>query len=229
MRFLTLLKKELREASPWIVLAVLSLLSLSWLMIRMKAMDQGRWYYNIPSSGNIIEQHMIFRADIMLESAILMFFLSIALGLILGIRHFWIPEFTRTWQFLIHRSVTRSAVVSAKLTAAAIFMASLATAWLCLAGYTQKSGNVTIPPEPGIISLGIFYAYLGFIVYLGTTLCALTQARWYTTRMFGLVFVLMMFIAILPLTNFPHALGITVVVFVVLLVQIYHTFLKREF
>jgi len=229
MRFLALLKKELREALPWIVLAVLSLLSISWFMIRMKAFDQGRWNYNVPSNGTVIDQYMIFRADIMLESAVLMFFISIGLGLVLGFRHFWMPGFTGTWQFLIHRSVTRSVIISAKLTAAAIVMLCLSLAWLLLAGITGISERIIIPPESGIVGLGIFYAYLGFIVYMGTSLCAITKARWYTTRMFGLFFVFIMFLVIVSQTSFAQAFFISVVFFVVLIVQIYEIFLQREF
>jgi len=229
MRFLALLKKELREALPWIVLAVLSLLSISWFMIRMKAFDQGRWNYNVSSNGTVIDQYMIFRADIMMESAVLMFFISIGLGLVLGFRHFWMPGFTGTWQFLIHRSVTRSVIISAKLTAAAIVMLCLSLAWLLLAGITGISERIIIPPESGIVGLGIFYAYLGFIVYMGTSLCAITKARWYTTRMFGLFFVFIMFLVIVSQTSFAQAFFISVVFFVVLIVQIYEIFLQREF
>ena len=229
MKFLALFKKELREAVPWIILAALSLLVISWFMIVMKARDQGRWYYGAISNGEVMDGYMIFRSDIMLESAVLMFFLSIGLGLILGIRHFLVPDFTRTWQFLIHRSTTRSIVLTAKLTAAATIMFCLSIVWLILAVYTHVSDRVIIPPESGIVGLGIFYAYLGFIVYLGTALCAMTTARWYTTRIFGLFFVFIMFIIILSQTNIAVVFPLTVFFLIVLVVQIYGTFLQKEF
>jgi hypothetical protein len=108
-------------------------------------------------------------------------------------------------------------------------MLCLSLAWLLLAGITGISERIIIPPDSGIVGLGIFYAYLGFIVYMGTALCAITKARWYTTRMFGLFFVFIMFLAILPQTSFVHAFFITVIFFVVLIVQIYEIFLQREF
>jgi len=195
----------------------------------MKTFDQGQWHYGAISNGNIINQYMIFHTDIMLGSAVLMFFTSIGLGLILGIRHFWVPDFTRTWQFLIHRSVTRTVILSAKLTAAAILMLCLSIAWLLLAGYATVSERVIIPPESGIVGLGIYYTCLGFIVYLGTALCALTMARWYTTRMFGLLFIFIMFLMIVSQTSIAFVLLTTVFVFVVLIVQVYETFLQKEF
>jgi len=229
MRFLALFKKELREAVPWLILAALLLLAISWFMIHMKAYDQSRWYYNAISNGKVIDTYMIFRTDIMLESAILMFFTSIGLGLAVGIRHFWVPDFTRTWQFLIHRSATRSLILSAKLTAAATVLLCLSIAWLLLAGYAYLSERVIIPPESGIVGMGIFYAYLGFIVYLGTALCALTTTRWYTTRMFGLFFVFIMYMLILSQMKFTFAFLSTVFFLAVLIVQIYETFLQKEF
>ncbi len=229
MRYFTLLKKELRESMPWIVLAVLSLLTISWFIIRMNPNAHVRWLYGAISNGSVIDEYMIFRPDIMLESAVLMFYISIGLGLVLGFRHFWMPGFTGTWQFLIHRSVTRRAILAAKLIAAAVVMLCLSIAWLLLAGYAKTSKSVIIPPESGIVGMGIFYAYLGFIVYMGTALCALTKARWYTTKLFGLFFVLITCTLVLSQMSFLLVFLITAVVFFVLIVQIYETFLKREF
>jgi len=230
MRFLALLKKELREAVPWIILSVILLFIISWFLIRMMAVYRGaEFYYGMLPSGKVIEQYLIFRTDILQGPAVLMFFISIGLGLVLGFRHFWMPGFTGTWQFLIHRSVTRPAIISAKLAAAAILMFCLSLAWLLIAGIAGKSERTIIPPESGLVGLGIFYAYLGFIVYMGTALCAITKARWYTTRMFGLFFVFIMFMAILPQKSFANAFIITVVFFAVLIVQIYEIFLQREF
>lgn len=230
MRFLALLKKELREAAGWIILSVILLFVISWFIIRLVAVYHGpEYYYGMLPSGKVIDQYMIFRTDIIQGPAVLMFFVSIGLGLILGFRHFWMPGFTGTWQYLIHRSVTRSAIISAKLAAAAILMLCLSLAWLLLAGIAGKSERIIIPSESGIVGLGIFYAYLGFIVYMGTALCAITKARWYTTRMFGLFFVFIMFLIILSQTSFAQAFFISVVFFVVLIVQIYEIFLQREF
>jgi hypothetical protein len=230
MRFLALLKKELREAVPWIILSVTLLFVISWFLIRMDAVYRGQeWYHGMLPNGKVIEQYMLFRTDVIQGPAVLMFFIPIGLGLVLGFRHFWMPGFTGTWQFLIHRSVTRPAIISAKLAAAAILMLCLSLAWLLVAAIVGMSERIIIPPESGTVGLGIFYAYLGFIVYMGTALCSITKARWYTTRMFGLFFVFIMFIAILPQTSFAHAFFITVVFFAVLIVQIYGIFLQREF
>ena len=230
MRFLTLLKKELREAIPWIILAVISLLVISWFIMRLMApyFDQ-QYYHGMLSNGTIINEYMLLRTDILQGCAVLMFFISIGLGLVLGVRHFWMPGFTGTWQFLIHRSIKRSVIISAKLFAAAILMLCLSLAWLLLAWIIDKSEKVIPPPESGMVGLGIFYAYLGLIVYMGTALCAITKAKWYTTRMFGLFFVFIMCLMIFTPVSFAWAFLISVVFFIILAVQIYQTFLQREF
>ena len=63
MKFIALLKKELREAMPWIILAVISLLVLSWFMISMKVHSMQRWPYSPIKNGAIVSQSDIFRSD----------------------------------------------------------------------------------------------------------------------------------------------------------------------
>jgi len=230
MKFLTLLKKELREAVPWIILAVITLFIIGWFIIRLHIIYYTeQFYFGILTTGTVINQGFIFRTDIIQGIAVLMFFISILLGLALGIRHFWIPGFTRTWQFLIHRSIKKSTVLSAKISAAAILLFCLSLAWLLLISLISISEKIIVPPDAGIVWLGIFYAYLGFIVYIGTSLCAITRTRWYTTKMFGLFFVFIMYLMILGQTKFLNAFLITFVVLALLIIQVYHIFLQREF
>lgn len=226
MKFLALLKKELREAVPWIILAVISLLVLSWLEIRAAIRGQKRWFLSDITIGKTID---VFHSDIIQSSAPLMLYISILLGLALGIRHFWMPGFRGTWQFLIHRSVRRTTILFAKFMAVLIAMFFLSLTWIMLAVYTHISKKVIIPAESGRVILGIFNAYLGFLVYIGTSLCALTRARWYTTKMFGIPFVLIMFIFILIMPNLACAFIMAIIVFSVLMIQIYQIFLQREF
>lgn len=229
MKFFTLLKKELRDSLPWIFFVIILLFAISWFMISMKAYSLRNWPYSPIKNGTIVGLDNIFREDILLESAVLMFFLSILLGLALGYTHFWMPFFRKTWQLLIHRSVTRSAIIASKLSAAAIVMICLSLAWLLLAGSAGMSRRVIIPPDSGIVRLGVFYAFLGFIVYMATALCALTKARWYTTKLLGLFFGFVIYIIIISQAYISRALFISILAFIVLIVQLYQTFIKREF
>jgi hypothetical protein len=240
MKFLTLVKKEFREALPWLLLAALFLSISSWVTINLQISNQKSWFAGKTSTmfderdlwdkyGDYLKEDDIFQPDIMRKSLRFMFYIPIGLGLILGVRHFFLQGLDGTWQYLIHRSVKKSTIVSSKLVAAALAMSCLVLIWLLFIGYTNISKKEIIPAGSWMVYLGIFYALVGFIVYMGIALCAITKARWYTTRIFGLFSVLIMLLVILSVTEFIYAFIVSVFVFGILIVQIYQTFLQREF
>jgi hypothetical protein len=226
MKFLTLLKKELRDSLPWILLALVFLLIMGWIAISSQIPEQENWFNKKLQSDKIIE---IFQPDIMRQATSEILNISIALGLVLGIVQFWIPGFAGTWQYLIHRSVRRTTIISAKLASVIIIMSLLSLEWVLLAGYTHISKQIIIPADTGIVYLGIFYGYLGILVYLGTAICAITKTHWYTTRMFVLVFALFMILIIIYLSSFIQAFIAFIIVFIILTIQVYQAFIQREF
>ena len=229
MKFLTLLRKELRDSLPWIIFTIISLFMISWYMISIRSYNMLRWPYGPMQNGAIIYEGNIFIEDIMLGPAFLMFFLSILLGLALGFMHFWMPGFRGTWQYLMHRSVSRLSIINSKVSAAAIIMICLSLAWLLLAEFVDMSRRIVIPPESGLVRLGVFYVFLGFIVYMAIALCALTKARWYTTKLFSIFFGLIMYLIIISQPNIYRAFVISVLAFIILIVQLYQVFMQREF
>ena len=229
MKFLTLLKKDIKDAIPWIIGSIMLLYALCWFCIRMKLYGMSQEGYVIFKNGEVINQYNIFKSDILQEPADIMFFITILLGLALGFIHFWMPGIRRTWQFLIHRSANRSTIITSKLSVAAMMVICMSLAWLLLAGVVSKSKSIIIPPDIGIIHLGVFYAFLGFIAYLSIALSALTRARWYATKLFGLYFAFVIYILIISQVNPYRALFISILAFVILIVQLYQVFLKREF
>ena len=67
------------------------------------------------------------------------------------------------------------------------------------------------------------------MVYLGTALSALSAARWYTTRVFGLAFAtLAAFVILLP-WHPGRVFVLAVLAIAILLVQTVAAFLSREF
>ena len=230
MKFLTLLKKELREGIPWIILSIIFLYVISWFIIRLTLIyHTEQFYFGMLVKGAVINRDLIFRKNIIQPVAVLLFYIYIILAVILGLRHFTIPEFTRTWQFLIHRSVKKSHILTSKLAAGGIIIFCLSLAWLILACLAGASDKIVLPPDSSIILLGFFYGYLGFIVYAATGLCALTKARWFTTKSFPLIFIFIMYLMIFGQIKFINAFLVTFVVLALLIIQIYQTFLKREF
>ncbi len=231
MRFLALLKKELRESLPWILLAVVLLLTVGAYMLRIEA------YYGRPtrylsrlSPGVTLDPNTFAHYSVLQVSAVWLLVISIGLGLVLGARHFGIPFFTRTWPFLLHRSTGRMTILAAKLTAATIAIAvSLSTAWLILYLYACRPGLFTVPPYYTNLIDGWLFTVLGLVVYLGTALSALSTARWYTTKIFGLALVTIVIFATIVESSRPWAIAITIITAAILLSQIIHIFLTREF
>jgi hypothetical protein len=200
-------------------------------MLRMEA------YYGRPtrylsrlSPGTTINPSTFTHYSVLQVSAVWLVVISIGLGLILGARHFGIPFFTRTWPFLLHRSTGRMTILAAKLTAATIaIVVSLGTAWLILYLYACRPGMFAIPPSYTNLTDGWLFTVLGLVVYLATALSALSTARWYTTKIFGLLLVTIVISVMSVETSRPWFITITTLTAAILLSQIIHIFLTREF
>ncbi len=229
MKFFTLLKKDIKDAIPWILVSIISLYILCLFSVRMRLYSMNQEGYGGFKNGEIVNQNYILREDVLQGSTVLMFFITILLGLALGFIHFWKPGIRKTWQFIIHRSTTRTAILLSKISVAAIMVICMSLAWLLFVKIVSNFKSVIIPPEAGIVRLGVFYAFLSFIAYISIALCALTKARWYTTKLFSIIFGLVMYAIIISQAYFYRAVFIFVLAFVVLIIQLYQVFLQREF
>jgi hypothetical protein len=230
MRFMALLRKELRESLPWILAAVIALLVIGGYSIRSQA-TRGKygWQLNV-GPGQAVEPYRLLAPSVLQDSATLLLWVSIGLGLALGARHFGMPSLTRTWPFLLHRSTTRTAILLAKLLAGIVAqVVCLGLAWLLLFKYASRPDLFMIPPPTPMIADGALLILLGLLVYCGTTLSALSKSRWYTTRVFGLALAGVVVFAMAFHSSRPWALATILIAALILLSQIVHTFLTREF
>ncbi len=230
MRFSALLYKELRECLPWMLLASIALLALGVFFLRVEVQyDYPSWYYSRLSPGTIVEPHLFTYNSILGITGPLLLLSSIGLGLVLGVRHFWIPNFTRTWPFLLHRSVSRNTILAAKLTATMIaFIISLGPVWIGLYRYACRPEVFPRLQTPRVFIEGWIFIILGFVTYLGTALSGLSTAKWYTTKILGLAFATVIIMTFSSLTPGGLLVAITVGT-AILLSQIFQTFLRREF
>ena len=231
MRFSTLLRKELRECLPWMLLAAIVFLALGVYFLRAQINYRTpSWYYSRLSPGAIVEPHLFTYYSILGVTGPLLLLSSIGLGLVLGIRQFWIPNFTRTWQFLLHRSVSRKTILAAKLTAASIaFVISLGPVWIGLYRYACRPEVFPIPQTPRIFIEGWIFIMLGLVTYLGTALSGLSRAKWYTTKIFGLVFAAIVIFTTFPQCSLVWIFTMIAVSAAILLSRIFDTFLRKEF
>jgi len=231
MRFLALLRKELRECLPWMLLAALVFLAFGGFFLRALAYDQRHYrYYPNFSSGTLVEHVQLTQHTPLLLTGSCLFCSSLGLGLILGVRHFWIPHFTRTWPFLLHRSVSRKTILAAKLTAGTIaFVISLGTVWVALYWYANQLEAYPIPQTVRVFIEGWIFIMLGLVVYLGTALSGLSTAKWYTTKILGLAFATVIIVTTFSQWSLVWAFAVIAISVVILLSLIFDTFLRREF
>ena len=231
MRFLALLRKELRECLPWLLLVAIAFFALGGFFLRAEAYDRSHyWRYSRISAGTTVSHYDLTYFPILKGTGPWLFLSSIGLGLVLGVRHFWIPHFTRTWPFLLHRSVSRKTILAAKLTAAAIaFVISLGTVWVALYWYASRPEVFAVPPTFRVFIEGWIFIMLGLVVYLGTALSGLSTANWYTTKIFGLALATVIIVTTLSQWTLVGVFTVIAVSAVILLSQIIDTFAKREF
>lgn len=231
MRFSALLRKELRESLPWMLLAAIILLAIGGFTLRSQAyFRQFNWLHQPFESGSVVDLNRLTPYSPLAITSIWLLITSIGLGLVLAVRHFWIPLFTKTWAFLIHRSVSRQTILGAKLTAATMaLVVSLGVVWIGLYRYADRLELFTVPPPARFFIEGWLFIVLGLVVYLGTALTALSTARWYTTKIFGLAFATVVICMIFLQWRISWAFAMVIIGIVVLLTQIIETFLNREF
>ncbi|MBN2271324.1 MAG: hypothetical protein JXN61_11960 [Sedimentisphaerales bacterium] len=231
MKFLMLLRKELRESLPWVLLAAVVLFAIGGLMLRELARyDLVSWRHSQLVAGQPVSPYLLTQDSVLTGSAGLLFAVSIGLGLTLGVRHFWMPHFTRTWPFLLHRSVSRMTVLGSKLAAATIaFIVSLGTVWIALYWYACRPEIFLVPAPVKALIDGWIYIVLGLMVYLATALTGLSRARWYTTKIFGLAFATFIFLGVTMQRTVLWAVLVIAFGMAILLFQVIETFCKREY
>jgi hypothetical protein len=233
MRFLALVRKELRECLPWMLLAGLLLLTVGGWMLRYEAERVQRRLAEPPrlSPGSAVTAaHEFTRPHLLSGPAQWLCLLAPGLGVVLGIRHFWMPLYTRTWSFLLHRSVGRLPIWLAKCGATAIaLVVSLGAVWSGLYWYARRPDVFVIPAPARDLIVGWVYVALGLVAYLGTALSALSAARWYTTRIFGLLFAGLATVVIVCQWNLGRVAVLLLLTLFILASQAVATFLDREF
>ena len=231
MRFLTLLRKELRECLPWMLLATIAFFAIGGYFLRAQVhYGYYDFHHRYFSPNSIIESYPLTHSSPLAPIGPLLFVIAIGLGSVLGLRQFWIPHFTKTWAFLLHRSTNRKNILAAKLTATSIaLIISMGLVWIVLYWYAFRSELFILPPTERVFIHGWIFIILGFVAYLGTALSGLSTAHWYTTKIFGPAFATFVIITTISQWSLAIAFIVIIISAVILLIQIYDVFLNREF
>jgi len=236
MRFIALLRKELREAVPWMILAGIVFLFFGSVIIQDNAERHYRPYElwntgtNSDDSIGISSHNFISRSRYFREIGPLLFFISIGLGLVLGGRQFWMPGFLKMWPFTIHRSIKRCSILWSKFTATLIaFTISLGGIWTLLFLYTSRPGIFSYLPRGRIYVEGWLLILTGLVIYCGTALAGLAETRWYTTRMAGIGFTMFILTLAMSHTTLTGCFATILIGLLTLVIQIISTFSDKQF
>ena len=218
MKFRALVHKEFRECLPWVTLAAVVFLLLASFDILVKSRATAWIFYS---------SRLFARTPIQDIGQILLW-TATPLGAVLAIRQFWLPEFTATWPFLLHRPCGRMTILAAKMTVAGFaLLLSLGIGWSAIYAYSRYA--LPLPPTLRVFAEGWLFIALGGVVYLGTALVALENSRWYTTRVFGLFWALATIILVMLQWQILTAALVVVANAMLLLFQVIATFAGKEF
>lgn len=231
MKFLALMRKELREILPWILFAAIAFLAIGLFIITLEEHNpRYNWRYSSLVPGSNVDMHQLLITSVLSVNSIWLFLISIAFGLAIGIRQFWIAFFTKTWAFEFHRSVNRRTVLIAKLSAAIIaFLLAMGGTWTFFYIYSSRPDLFMVPPSMRNFLEGWIFIALGFLAYLATALTALSRAHWYTTKAFALPLAIIILSIVFSQWKLGQALIAIMIGIVILLSQVIYTFLNREF
>jgi hypothetical protein len=158
------------------------------------------------------------------------FIAAVGLGLALGVRQFWVADFTGTWGFVLHRSTHRTTILAAKMCAGLIsLIAAIGLVWSYLYWRMNLPDCLPVPLHGRHFIEGWLTIGMGLLFYLGAGLAGLSKAKWYTTKVMGFGFAIWMFITITRQGTLWWGFGTLAIAVVVLVCLIWETFLNREF
>jgi hypothetical protein len=121
-------------------------------------------------------------------------------------------------------------VLAAKLTAAAVgLVLVLGGSWVGLFWYACRPDVFGVPQPARIFIEGWIFVVLGYVTYLGTALSGLSEARWYTTRIFGIIVAAIVIFVTVMQWSMAWALAVIAFSTVLLLSQLFDTFATKEF
>jgi hypothetical protein len=229
MKFLTLLKKELRECLPWTVLAAAFLLIIGSIWLRDQMLQDIENQYRVFERYSMVQNYELVKRPLG-DIGLLTFVSAVGLGLALGVRQFWIDDFMGTWGFILHRSSHRTTILSAKIFAGLIsLIAAIGLAWCYLFWRANLLAYLLAPLSRGFFIKGWLIIGTGIMFYLGAGLAGLSKAKWYTTKVMGLGFALWMFITLTAQWQLAWGFGTLAIGAAVLLCLMWEKFLNRQF
>ena len=228
-----IIKKEIIHNKHWMGLAVGFLLFFTIVVYTSVAKNEPRFYeqnYAVNSEISLWNIYSYGSNDTMniRSFSALYFFAAAGLGILVGVSQFWVPFFTNTWKFTLHRPIKRSAALTLMLLSAAFIIALIAGgSWTIL--WLKAKSQFTLPPTTGALAEGWLFVLEGFVAYLAVALAALNQHRWYTAKFLPLLFAFLTWIVMWTTVSFTGAIMTAGIYILIVMPLIYRKFETREF
>ncbi len=232
MRFRALLYKELRECMPYALGAAILLIICGFTTVQFSIAPDRMDNKFVTFSEETTDYDWswnLFMSPFINEAGSFTLVFAIILGIALGIRQYAAESFSRTWGFLLHHSVNRGAILSAKLLAAMLSFVPLAFIWLLFYIYAHNTQYFPIPPAERTLIEGLIFAAFGYMAYLSIAMAALNKAKWYTTKKISIAFGIWMFVNLVVQVQIWLGWLTIIIASTILLIQITDNFLNREF
>jgi len=232
MKFITLVKHELRQnlAISMLVLLVVMLLGSLFFTsyedterTRNRFWDSCRDYpgtvwWNGQNLDNMEALYNPILCTVVLGAMFLAF--------VIVVKQFYLPTIQRTWSFLLHRSVSKYTILTAKLLSSLILL-------ICSAGlgwtYFYFKGQSLIMPVPlHTFYIGIGAIGLAYLFYLALSIVAISHYRWCGMRLLPLLVVGLIVVLNLRISYVIMAYSL-LIGFFVLIIDLFVQFRLREF
>jgi ABC-type transport system involved in multi-copper enzyme maturation permease subunit len=231
MRFIALVKKELQEILPLIIVAAIVFVSIGGHLFWNRLRHPYTYHYLIERPGYRIHSSWANYPEPLERFGPLLILVSLGLGLAMPAQQFAEKEKLKTWAFTIHRSVKRTTILWAKFAAAAAALAiSVGALWTLFYLYSCRPAVFLYPPTPRTLMQGWMFISLGLVAYAGVTLATAGEKKRYAVKIAGSAFATV--ICLLAVINFScMTLSVAIILFglVTLTANIIDTFLNREF
>gem|GEM_PF-5579653 len=179
MGFQTLVYKELRLMRVWIILSFLVIFSVGFIEFLYQQFHVTEtWQRYSMHNIEINRWHSYAQVSMFTGVLIAVAWCSIVLGIIAGFYQFWLPRFLGTWHFELHRAITLRTVLLAKMTATfLVLFLGVVLPWIIVWPIIIKA---SIAPPDYLFSSGLWFVTNGIVLFLTVSLCALSNAKWYS-------------------------------------------------
>jgi ABC-type transport system involved in multi-copper enzyme maturation permease subunit len=151
-----------------------------------------------------------------------------ALAIVLGALMSWNEQLRHTWDFLIHRPVTRTRILLSKLLAGAVmYLLAVLVPLAWLSCWCAIPGNIPAPWTMSYVLRGLDTVTVGFLLFVASFLCGVRTARWYGTRFMPLLVCVCIVLVMATMQSIAAFYAAACLLLAVLLAAVWSVFVRQ--